>query len=642
MAKNNGKNGMGKRAASRARPAGFRRTLSPGWTVLVGIGILLFLGFSSTALQPGSVLEQLRGYLQQPILFLLNGLPIALVLLLLYALVRNIFYSGAIACLLFDVLSYVNLLKIEGRDDPFVPADVALFREGFAAAGEYALHLHIPFLIGIVLSVLLLVVLGVFFKSPRPRWSLRVGMGVLAIVAFLGAMKYLYQNERLYQSLHVPQRYNVTSVFNHLGFNYCFLYNYNLYAVEKPEGYSKNQAAAWQESDKLPEAGKPVGTNVLFVMCEAFSDLSNEAVFAYGEAENPLYLYNQLAQSPRAYAGHIIVPNFGAGTANTEFDVLTGMPTNLLGRNTTSAFRTVRRDINALPRLFAANGYQTYFMHPGDSWFYNRSSVYRHFGITDQVFFDDAFSKADYKGNMVSDESFLRVLKEDFSQRLKAEAPVFAYTVTIQNHQTYGSSKYGFTTPEVPLNIEVSEGAKETLSVYLEGIRDSSKMLMELTQYLDTLEEPTILVFFGDHRPNLGANYGAYAELGLATGENMDAQSAIYINATPVLIWANNAYCNIVDFSESVASLELPESGHISSYYLGAAVCELLGLSGKDGYVDFLNTMRREVPVVSNLNYMLADGTFTNILPEMHAELVKKLNCWEYYRMKDEGLLTFG
>ena len=167
-------------------------------------------------------------------------------------------------------------------------------------------------------------------------------------------------------------------------------------------------------------------------------------------------------------------------------------------------------------------------------------------------------------------------------------------------------------------------------------------MLMELTQYLDTLEEPTILVFFGDHRPNLGANYGAYAELGLATGENMDAQSAIYINATPVLIWANNAYCNIVDFSESVASLELPESGHISSYYLGAAVCELLGLSGKDGYVDFLNTMRREVPVVSNLNYMLADGTFTNILPEMHAELVKKLNCWEYYRMKDEGLLTFG
>lgn len=110
----------------------------------------------------------------------------------------------------------------------------------------------------------------------------------------------------------------------------------------------------------------------------------------------------------------------------------------------------------------------------------------------------------------------------------------------------------------------------------MEGVRDSTAMLTKLCNYLDTRPEPVLLVFYGDHLPALGQDYGVYQELGLPIGMTDTSAHVLETYETPYLIWANEAYAPDCDFD----ALELPET--ISSSYLGAAVYELTGMCGMD------------------------------------------------------------
>ena len=158
-------------------------------------------------------------------------------------------------------------------------------------------------------------------------------------------------------------------------------------------------------------------------------------------------------------------------------------------------------------------------------------------------------------------------------------------------------------------------------------------MLLALTEYLDTVDEPTLLVFFGDHRPNLGS---ATTELGLSYNLNDTPEHTVDTYKTPFVIWSNQAYADAVDLGDAYAALDLPENGIISDNYLGAVVLELAGQTGLDPFMDYLNELRRTLPVVREREdaYCLSDGTFTNALTDEQAALVDKLGKWTYYQLK--------
>lgn len=611
------------------------------WTLLCLVGCSGIILCMSVALQIGSVVTTLLNLLRQPLLLLLNLLPIAAVLTLLYALIGNAFYAASFTSLLFNLLSLVNLIKIESRNDPLVPADIGLLKEAMQATGDYQLDLHVPYILVIVAVAVVLFLLGVKLKSARPRPLLRAVTGVAAVGCFALALWTLYPSRTIYNRFlaHTSNvyEYNIPSVFDGLGFNYCFLHNLNLYSVDKPEGYSADEAAAWAADVGAAHDG--TRPNVVFIQCEAFSDIMADPAFTYSAEENPLYLYQLVADSDRALSGHIVVSNYGAGTANTEFDILTGMQTNMISETQTSAFRVIHRNTNSLARTFAADGYSTYFMHPGMRWFYNRESVYDHLGISDSVF-SGAFADEEFKGNMISDEAFKNHLIADFEARTAGtDQPLFAFTVTIQNHQAYPYSKYeGLDIAPAQVRAPVSDAAMETLSVYAEGIRDSSKMLYDLTEYFDTSNEPTILVFWGDHLPALGNNFSVYQELGLSIGDQSTLAGAVSTYTTPFVVWANRAYCEENDFAAAKAALELPENPLISDIYLGGIVYELTGMTGADPYFDALNQARRTLPVIGRGFYVLPDGSYTDSLTTEQQALVDRLHKWEYYRLMDEKI----
>ena len=613
-----------------------KRKLNLPWTILLFLGISLAILLVSFYLQWGSTLKLLRNIVRDPRLLILNLFPIMAVLGLLYALLGNLFFAGSVTALVFHLLSLIDLIKVECRKDPLVPPDFALLGEAMQATGEYQLDLHPGRIALIIAFALALLLLGLILKR-RPKILSCILLALAAVGCMTGAMLTVYPSGDLYLDVikKVPglTYTNVPKVFGETGFVYCFLHNVGMYKVEKPTGYEKAEAEAWASHPDAP-GGEPVKANVIFVQCEAFSSVFDEDVFSYAPEDNPMFLFHQVEQGPRAVSGRVVVSNFGAGTANTEFDVLTGMQTNML--NTSSALRTIHKNVSSLARVFGSLGYENWFMHPGDRWFYNRESAYHYFGLHNQAFNDD-ISPLIYKGRLPSDDGFRQELIREYEEQMaSSDSPWFAFTVTIQNHQAYPWSKYETRVPDAQVGVAVSDDALETLSVYAEGIRDSSQMLWNLTEYFDGRDEPVILVFWGDHLPTMGANFSVYRELGLQIGDESDLNTAIDTYTTPFLIWGNKAFDEVYDFRARAQALELPTGERISDIYLGALVYEILDMQGTDAYFDFLGHARRTLPVICMGRYVLPDGTLTETLSPEQQAVEDKLHKWTYYRVIDE------
>lgn len=591
------------------------------------------IAFSSAALQPGQFASTIRAIAAQPLLLLLNWLPCLLMVSVFGFLMRNVFYGAALTGLLINLLSYINHIKIEARNDPLVSADIAMLFEGLTAAGEYRLNLRMDLISFIVFFSLLLFLTGIFIKTPEIKWVHRISGSLSVLALSMVLFIFVYKDKGLYGSFKVPQMYNMVSSYNTLGFNYSFIHSISLNTLKKPEGFSKAEVEAWISEGAGASPEDTVRPHIIVVMCEAFSDLSEEDAFEYSTRDDPLYGFKKVCESHRAISGHIVPTAFGGGTSETEFDFLTGMKNYRLSDSPITGFRAIHRDILALPGIFGRNNYRTCFMHPGYEWFYGRKSVYEYMGISDQIY-TEAFDSTDYKGTFVSDRAFLDEVKAGFALRASArDIPLFYFSVTIQNHQSYLYGKYDFEPPEVPVSAGLSETSEELLSVYMEGVRDSSNMLLEMTEYFDEVDEPVLICFFGDHRPNL---QNAYEELGADVKKSNTPESTIKTFQVPFVIWQNKAYATRKPFTELYESLDLPENRKISANFLGAVVYEITGMTGRDAFFDYLNEMRRRLPVDCYSSYCLPDGTYTNELPPELQKLTDKLDKWTYYKLKHE------
>ena len=589
--------------------------------------------------QPNALRTVLAHFKAQPLLIVLNAMPIGLLVLALTCLLRNVFFSASLVNLAVCVLSIANRIKLEVRDEPVFPRDFALLKEVGSAMGTYDIHFPWSVIAVVLFASAALAVLGVFCKGqPFPIARLRGWLGrVLGCAAsfavLTGLILTVYASNDLYNSFSVSNAYYIPSVFNELGFPYCFCYQFTTYPIDKPEGFDKAEAEDWDDGG---ETGLGKDVHLIMVMDEAFSDLTDDDAFAYTAENDPLPNLHALQTDPHAISGHVVVPGFAGGTANTEFDVLTGMQTNALSAATTSSFRVVNRNLDSVLRLFGDDGYHTSFFHPGDDWFYNRENVYRWMGAEETVFVDQ-MEDVDYKGRWVTDDYMAGFIEDKFEEAVENGELLCNYTTTIQNHMSYTADKYGadYEYPDVPLTVSVSPEVETLLKVYVEGARDADAMLGRLVDYFSATDEPVVLAFWGDHLPYLGDNQLGYAELGSEVALSEEERSdPLCSYETPYVIWANDAAAEILDWDAAVEALDLPENHELSASFLGAALVELTGRTGESPWFDFLNQLRRELPVVQKKTYLTMDGTYTKIISTEQEQLIDQWRKWSYYKLR--------
>ncbi|GFI62026.1 hypothetical protein IMSAG049_01198 [Clostridiales bacterium] len=221
---------------------------------------------------------------------------------------------------------------------------------------------------------------------------------------------------------------------------------------------------------------------------------------------------------------------------------------------------------------------------------------------------------------------------ENFEKNI-GKGPLFEFCITIQNHGPY-EDKYWELEQNFSTEEELSEEEIRMYSGYFQGIKDADRQIETLVDYFENSEEAVVLVFFGDHLPGFSNGMSYFSHFHPDIDLNGDPQQRLMAYETPFFIWANNAAKEITNFDERINTL--PENNVISSFYLGALTMELIGMGSISPFFEYVNEMRKILPVASSYFVVYTDGTIAMNINKDELDIINKYKRWIYYKLFDE------
>ena len=323
--------------------------------------------------------------------------------------------------------------------------------------------------------------------------------------------------------------------------------------------------------------------NVIVIMNESLSDLSVLPGVETNMDAMP-FLRSLTENTVKGYAYSSV---FGGTTANSEYEFLTGNTTAFLPAGTVPYHLYVKEGSESMVAQMSALGYECVAMHPYYSSGWNRIPVYQAFGF-DRWLFQSDFENPTYIRSYISDQTDYENLIRIYEEKEEGE-PLFIFNVTMQNHSAY-SGAWTNLPKEVWLTGEM-EGKYNTVNQYLNLIYQSDKAFEYLINYFSQVEEPTMILMFGDHQPQVATNF--YTDL---LGSDPTVEEAQKKQEAPFLIWANY-------------DIEEQQDVKLSLNYLSGLLMDAANLP-KTGYQTFLSQLRETVPAVNAVGYQDTDGTW--------------------------------
>lgn len=230
----------------------------------------------------------------------------------------------------------------------------------------------------------------------------------------------------------------------------------------------------------------------------------------------------------------LLSPSFGGGTANVEFEVLSSLNTAFFP-NELLYVSKLKKPIYALPYYLNSIGYQTVAMHNNYSYYYNRNKVYPDLGFEKFISLENMIAQKDRTkvfnaGGWATDDLIFDSIKSTLQEN--NQKPKFIYAITVENHPMYNDDRFGKQNFKFDKNL--SDLDQQKLSTYIAGTVRANQKLQELAEYLKTIQQPTILVVFGDHLPNL---QGVYEDYNFFKDDPERKNLKNY--QTPFVVWSN-------------------------------------------------------------------------------------------------------
>lgn len=593
---------------------------------LSGIGILL----SDVA-----DMENVKRYIESPLLFAFNTIPLLLVMLLLFHATRRHWVSFGAGGGLFVLMHIINRFMMQLREEPFTPADLML---GTEAANVVRLS-ELPFtpliIFSLVFWMLMSALLFFFVESRKYRWSVKAAGAVAAIALFAVSHAGIYSNTGLYNSFKVTGSiYSAVNRFKSRGFMYSFLVRLSTFQSIKPENYSKEEAARILSEFEAPPYTVNNGAypHIIAVMGEAFYDIDRIEGIEFNKGFDPLANFNRIAE--QAYTGRIVTNVFGGGTANTEFAFLTGHSMPIVPDMSSPYTLYLRRNTFSLARVLDKAGYGTMAFHPGDSWFYNRSNVYNYFGFHKEYFKKDMdIDNVEINYGYISDTDTAEFALDRFNEHLLAKpgAPFFDFVVNIDNHGPYSKKDIG--NPEILKRTDtMDESTYNNLNNYVNGLMRCDRALGYFVDFVRGMDEPVVFLFFSDHLPALGESSSGYKALGFSIGRDGGLDAYLNQYETPYFIWCNRAAEKLLKDS-GITPLK-GSAPLISPNYLASELLEYIGINGGN-YFNYLSELKRSLPVITDRFYS-EDGEFTESLSEKSMRKIDQYRKLQYYMMMEK------
>ena len=538
---------------------------------------------------------------------------------------------------------------ISFRERPAMIWDVLALRTAMTVSANYRFTVT-PQLVLTFLGTLLLGIgswkVPLRLENRKIRWKARgAWAGVTAAFAVL-----LYGVLTPALKLSVPMWDPIIS-FERQGFLLSTVLSLETLFPQKPAGYETETARKLLERlEKEAGAGEEPGSetellgrnetvvpeNVICIMNESFADLRIFNGLVSGnsfETDGPfLSYYDSLSEN--AQKGWLYVPVFGAMTANSEYEFLTGNSCAFVPQGSIPYQFYTKPGDGSLARAFGEAGYRTVAMHPYPGYNWNRTEAYENLGFDeflDQDYYEasgfldeeetggsaDSRMPRGYLSDAADYEALIRQVEEK-----EPGEKLFLFNVTMQNHGGYEVADFPADVHVTAVNGGDCLGEYPKADQYLTLMKRSDEALKMLLDYFSACSQPTLIVLFGDHEPSVETFYEA---LYGTRWSQVPGEQKRYSFVTPYLIWSN--------YERDAGDL-----GDMSAFMLGGQVLRAAGMeAGGFGYA--VERLRGEYPMVHSMGLLTRDGQFLDVLETGTLDLsqtVKEYHTLQYYRMFEE------
>ena len=462
---------------------------------------LQFLGccvlyFIIEALSRHSILEAWVYMTESPVIFLFNADLIFTTSLLVYLFRRRILVRLIIGSI-WLILGIVNCVLLFNRVTPFTGPDLKLITDALGVFNKYLSPLMVVVVI-VALILLIFLLIWIFRKGVKYQGKIRywinIPLIIVGILAFAGTSKLALEKR-------VISNYfgNIAYAYQDYGYPYCLAVTLFDTGISEPNGYSEELIDEIQESEGKIKATNEdnLDVNILFLQLETFIDPTEINFLEF--SEDPIPNFRKLMKEYSS--GYYKVPAVGAGTANTEFESITGMSLRYFGAGE-YPYKTVLKEetCESTPYVLKNLGYSTHAIHNNEANFYGRKTIFARLGF-------DTFTSEEYMPD-ISDTTPMgwvkdHILTDEIVKAMEStEGPDYVYTISVQGHGDYPEEPV-LSDPVIQVSGSESQEKDYAWEYYVNQLYEMDQFVKELTDTLAEFDERVILVMYGDHLPTM-------------------------------------------------------------------------------------------------------------------------------------------
>ena len=527
-----------------------RRFWKECYVPAIGINVVIEM------LSRESVWEAFLYVIKTPIIFFYNAMIIAVSLSVSLFFKRRRFVQ-ILFCIIWLGIGVVDFVLLQFRTTPFSFVDILLLDSAIAIAWHYLTGWQI----GCIILAFGLVAVGcvyLFMHLPKEKKPVsRAGWGIFCAFLFLITIGFTRLGVQV--QLLEGNFGNIAQAFHTNGLPYCFVNSVFGMGIDKPEDYSDEtvqeivdaleektvfspqptlsqefvenalvmEEASGDAENALSSAADSVVSdvetsaypNVIFLQLESFFDptLINGAEFT----ADPVPVFRWLKENHSS--GYLRVPSFGAGTANTEFEILTGMNLDFFGPGE-YPYKTILKDISCENLAFnlSALGLRPHAIHNNDATFYGRNHIFSQFGFSTFIALE---YMEEYETTPLGWAKDACLTNEILGALQSTTEQDFIYTISVQGHGAYPEEAV-LAEPVVDLTLpEELQDSYYPLLYYVNQLYEMDLFLKQLLYVLDAYSEDVVLVLYGDHLPTF-----PFTEESMKNGSVYETEYVVWSN----------------------------------------------------------------------------------------------------------------
>ncbi|MEQ9809562.1 LTA synthase family protein [Streptococcus jiangjianxini] len=494
------------------------------------------------------------------------------IFVLLYIIINRYIIATTFIIVLGSIISVANTLKYKSRLEPLLPydlvwlKDITFFKDYISSS-----TLMLTSILLVIIIIIIWITQKYFFTEKIIKsFRTQAMLTSVLLVCFISPIYYLKNLDNQPFPKKIPIVSSVFNVFdiNWLGINanarfqslsYVWLKNLTVQKMPKPQKY--NQASIeniylkyniYAKELNKERPNKINDQTTIFVLSESFSDPTR--LKGIQATQSPILYINSVMQ--KHTGGQMISDGYGGGTANMEFQSLTGLPFTNFDNNVSVAYSEIVPIMKKIPSV--SDYYDPKnrtIIHLNAAQNYNRTTVYKKLQFNKFIALsggDTQVSANENYGSYPSDQStYANILNE-----LNHNQSQFIYGLTMQNHGPYHK-------PQKEFDISgenFSEVENVALKDYSDRLFETDQATKSFLKKLQSQEKNITVVFYGDHLPGLYPT-------------NFFDKQPDNKQKTDYFIWANhNKNNNIINHSE-IRSNDFPAllfkvtNSKVSPYY---------------------------------------------------------------------------